>query len=595
MRKRRILSLLLAVAVMATMLVAVPLTASAETVADLTEIPNSVPEIKADDFTASSTAIAANSLSENGYILAGGTALNIVDNVSATIEGIHYTNAFDVKQQITDNVTNNIKNRSFAFKPSDDCTIEIFGRYDTSKTNFRAFRVYSKNINGGGSYVGSEKKTDSNSQDYQYLKCSYKKGESNEPVYVGGDDGNTDAHIYAIKFTWGAIQEVPVSSISVDPEISVSVGETVSINVTFDPPNATNQSVTWEPAENEYFKIQGNSVTGLKKTDAPITVTATSVSESKQATTKITVTPEKVVKGDSGTVDDLQAATTSKIYDVLAKAQAVDAISGKAAYKKDMLYENGELFSAGTDGNQYTKEKSSQDIDGTVNDGNGENPEKGGILLKHGQDEFALKLASGSTVRLYVQGGGSTIRYGTIGTETGITDQNSNKVLAKTKDLANYATDLMAYTNTDKAEKVVYISATGDSFISQIQVIVPPEKGVADSGWYGEAENPNGVIRFLQIFDEETVEEMGIYIVDGADGGIVDTKKISTEDGATIEKLAEAGGFYADIYDISKTSDENTTFYAVPFVKLTGGTVIKAETIDAKVDWDRQVEYTPGN
>ncbi len=685
MRKRRILSLLLAVAVMATMLVAVPLTASANYSDTGSLITWDFGEYSTQNDLSTNvdyhdlTLVGNGSNAASDYVSSAGFHTN--GTSSASSRHIIYTPKFDGTLTVEYKSNNNsATDRWTAIGTSvvTDTTVPdnpaiIASGYTQGSTlktisgELKASTKYYIYCGNGGQTItkltyeyqsGPDIKLDkeeitlppngndtltaelvnTTAQDNK-ITWSIAPERSNKGTISIGDsnDGKTTINIDAAEAQPGDSAAITAKVTGTDfPEPGVSktctvrvanipqsikineenpyvyVGKTTSLTTTVEPADAVYELI-WSVDKNA--TVDNGTVTGGTKGTAKVTV---KVKDHEDVTASVDVDVRNIPRVDGvdannitrfqnnnfkehaeSIVDDLTAAATTKIYDILGEAAkkgyavSETALNGESPYEDGKLYFDKEVAVVGSSNPIYQNNKSTTNIDGST--------QTGGIRVKNRQDVFALKLAAGSTVRVNIHGGGSG-RYGIISSTAGNYSTVIGGETLACEDVSS-KNALVEYTNNTKAEQVIYIAASdnneqkpgGDSFISQIQVIVPPEKGVADSGWYGEAENPNGVIRFLQIFDEETVEEMGIYIVDGADGGIVDTKKISTEDGATIEKLAEAGGFYADIYGISKTSDQETTFYAVPFVKLTGGIVIKAETIDAKVDWDREVEYTPGN
>ncbi len=108
------------------------------------------------------------------------------------------------------------------------------------------------------------------------------------------------------------VEAVKVSSLSLSAGSStVTVGKTLTVNVTIQPENADNKDVTWSVSSgSSYAKVDQNGVvTGLKKGSATIKVTAKDGS-GKSATLKISVEEAGAFAG-SGTKTDPYLISTS--------------------------------------------------------------------------------------------------------------------------------------------------------------------------------------------------------------------------------------------------------------------------------------------
>lgn len=122
-----------------------------------------------------------------------------------------------------------------------------------------------------------------------------------------------------------------------------------------------------------------------------------------------------------------------------------------------------------------------------------------------------------------------------------------------------------------------------------VAIVKNPEFGetATDSGWYTNAQSAKvGVIRFLQAWNGEVVDEYGFYFMD-FDGNILQSSRIfNTEDGDALN------GFYGDLINIpeNETSEEKPV-YAKAYVKIDGVTYLSGDTISGWVDWDTQVIY----
>ena len=83
---------------------------------------------------------------------------------------------------------------------------------------------------------------------------------------------------------------IPVRSISVEPaELTLTVGATETLAVTFDPTNATDKTVTWTTSDEEVATVADGVVTAVGEGTATITVTS---NNGKEATCVVTVIPE---------------------------------------------------------------------------------------------------------------------------------------------------------------------------------------------------------------------------------------------------------------------------------------------------------------
>ena len=155
------------------------------------------------------------------------------------------------------------------------------------------------------------------------------------------------------------------------------------------------------------------------------------------------------------------AATETTTYNLLADALAVEPTSATVVYRGGKLFYDNTIFIAAISnyGLMYYSNKTSYNLDGTK-------AANGGIRVKTNQDVIGIKLAAGATVEANITGGGGSDRYATISTTA---DAAGDLVMSGT--LASYASETVSYTAA--SEQIVYISATGDSFLSQVRVTVP--------------------------------------------------------------------------------------------------------------------------
>ncbi len=604
MRKRRILSLLLAVAVTATMLIAVPLTASAASVTDLTAVPDTITKIV---FGASSydgatqetfaNSTTANSLSDQKHFLVGNN--NKGSNLSTNkrtlkIDGNNhdFTNTYDIKNKANNDISNTDK--ILAFKPSKACWITVYGYYGSDKASaasggyltYRNFEVYHKNKSNSYITGTSTSVNDDNNSYNEYKFYSY----GTDPIYLGADT-KTDAYICMIEFDWTSPAPQGPSEVSVKIKNGSQEAKTAdaylgeSLTLTADvtlPEELENTSVNWSHTGDITCQEDGNNITITATSEnGTASVTATSVQDSsKSATCDITLHKSPRVKGEEGGVEKLVAPTESEIYDLLDEALNTEGEkSGFEPYQKNKIYFNNHVAAVGNDsnnGNAYSN-KTSYDIDETINDGQG-------ISIEQDKFLFAVKLNKGTIIKTMITSTGSSPRHGTISSTQGYEGD-----LAKTVDLdKSPAHGIMSYTAV-KDNDIVYISSSGGCSISQIQVIVPDTtknfgEGKSDSGWYNDAESAKkGVIRFLQQYvGSETVEKYGFYFVN--DKGAVENAVLSEEGEITGQ------GLYADLIDID--SEKGTgKYYAMAFVVIDGD-VYYSDSIPGQVEWGDEYHIT---
>ncbi len=685
MRKRRILSLLLAVAVTVTMLVAVPLTASAATTnfkvedkaysagqsivssseitaefsgavsksggsapavtknsesTSQTKYPYYVPLRGTDENTATKDYVILKITPKKDgklsvYLLATQPISKNNFNIyykDTTANGANVTTTLDNPSSAgekTIEIENAIANHTYAFWQNNTGNFGFVG-FDFVTEDVPIVQTKSLSISGADTLYIQQTANLTATQDEganEEIKWEVEEGGENfvdiDPVtgaVTGKAAGTATIKATATTSNTTATHDITVNKRDAVTELTldrekadVYVGKDINLTASIKPESMQQYyKVEWSAEGTGEPKgeatVSDGKVTGKKAGEVTITAKVTDDEEKPHEAT-CTVTVKDIPKLDGGVSftdesnmkEKLVAAKETNTYNLLKDAEAKGyttdqvALEKESPYEAKHLYYNNEIGIAGSAGNQYNN-KSSVDIDQTT-------PHENGIRLKQSQDEFALKLAPGSTVRVYVKGGGSTERYGTIGTKTGITDQNASEVLAKTGNLANYAEGLMAHTNKTGAEEVVYVSATSDSYISQIQIVVAPKfgDGIADSGYYTVDPDKNeGAIRFLQSFSDNTaVKKFGFLIINGGTGEFepsitADTAtEVASDDTAKIGQIASAGGFYADVTGITYESSDK--YYAKAFVVIddgteTGYTVISEATIKGEVNWERPIE-----
>ena len=91
-------------------------------------------------------------------------------------------------------------------------------------------------------------------------------------------------------FTYGSALDVPINSISLDKSVAnIEVGDTVTLNVVFDPENATDKNITWISSDSSIVLVNNGIVVGVKVgTTTIIAMTA----NGKTATCLVNVSPK---------------------------------------------------------------------------------------------------------------------------------------------------------------------------------------------------------------------------------------------------------------------------------------------------------------
>ena len=654
-KTKRIFSLLLALAVMATMLTALPLTVRASTVSDLKAVSESATYYFVDYTASGTTKISKGSLFAAEYLLAGSGDLSAANNKrSSTINESSYLNCLRIK----DNV-------NIVFKVASACTVTIYGQSHASRvvragtsdrtddvyngssaanTGVFTFDVEGDNVNkpiyinsydttqpdktgGGDLYLAgitfeikpvvqtpSVKFNSSSanialdgSLDLSTLlttsnlgsaEITYSIVSGSEFVSLEGSTVTANAQGTATVKASATVDDVeysdtieivsgyaPVTALEITPEsATIYYTKSVQLSTEATPSNATDTTVIWKSSDDSIATVDSSGKVTAKSKKGSATITATSVDgPSAQATITVTNNPY-VTSSGARSESELVAPTKTVVMDLVAAAEAVGYKKG-CAFDQLPPYLNGygffdnAIMPVGTDGgNAYYGSKTSVNLDETTNDG--------GILIKLEQEVIAVKIGAGSTIKVPIKSGGGGDRYGTISSASG-----SDGDLYKSTSLANYGEDVMTYTNNTGADQIVYLSATGDSFIAQIQVIVPPTFGATDTdkGFYYDADVSTklGVIRFFQEVAASGVENYGFYILDSK--GETEKAVITPE----AEKVTELVGIYADLYGIPETDESKATnYYMKAFVTIGGETYVAPSAVYTTPDFEREVEYT---
>ncbi len=608
MRKRRILSLLLAVAVTATMLVAVPLTASAaeseETYNELEPIPTNIEYMSfagtqptsAPDYDVAPTPSPAienihmerffiksseHLYSENKYLRGYKNGIEQGTNREITIDSQKYKfpQTLLVKADSSSDITGS--NKVIALKTAAKCGITV---YCSTDNPINAYDVETKKS------IGEDvSKNEVGNNQYNAI---YFYTEANKVIKLGGN-GSGDTRICMIKFDWNAQPPAEITEVSVDiyngpnkvEALDIYNGEpiTLTAKVTL-PKDKTDETVEWTHEGNITCQKEGNNITVTAKADSETaTITATSKADKNQsATCTLTLHKSPRVAGENGDENSLEVPTKSETYDLLKTARETGGEgSGYEPYQKGYLYFDKHVAALGSNkGNAFTG-KTSHDIDGNENNGQG-------IAIEQAKSMFAVKLNTGMTVQTMVTATGTNSdgsgRYGTISSESGYSGDLAKTIEFK-KSGATYG--LMSYTSTEN-NKVVYISATGGCAISQIQVIVPDSgttfgDGTTDTGKYTDGGATKGVIRFLQEYlGDGSVDSFGMYFIDAK--GDVSKAKIEGSGKLT-------NGIIADLYDIADQTPD--TYSAMAYVVVDGETIWSKPINGSIADWNsvKEIKY----
>ncbi|MGN0181344.1 MAG: Ig domain-containing protein [Candidatus Ornithomonoglobus sp.] len=381
----------------------------------------------------------------------------------------------------------------------------------------------------------------------------------NKPTYIWADN---NVGVYAITFT-------PSSSgggTNPDPdpepaEVSVSLDQTAlslytkeSKTLTATVTGATDTSVTWSTENKDIAEVTNGVVKGGAIV-GETTITATSVEDpTKSATCTVTVIQAPSLAGTAGTVENLVAATETTTYNFLTEvtSNVSPLISENAVYNADNLYFNNEVYvvgGMGYNGLLYYSNKTTSNLDGTT--------QKGGIRLKAGQDVFAVKLAAGATIEVPVYGGGGSDRYAQAATDSAFTDVVAITASIGTTNGSNPLT--LSYTNETGAEQVVYITATGDSFFSQVKVTVP------------EAPAPTSLTGTV------TALEDGTFSGDAYEGAAKAFTVSFSPEGKTITAVKVASASDENLYE-EKTGLSITTTGGIVFGIITTNTAATADS-----------------
>ncbi len=231
-------------------------------------------------------------------------------------------------------------------------------------------------------------------------------------------------------------------------------------------------------------------------------------------------------------------------------------------------------------------------------------------------DQFRLKVTKPGNYNIFILGindRNTKLTFKKLGSESPITmtSNQSQGTVAQAQETGKESSQSILYFNFSEPVKLdegfytVYIEKGTGGYYTNFVALgfseVPPtgelNEGVSDSGWYDTQDAAKvGVIRFLQQYSGDNVTEYGFYIVRGGDGTVVDQTKTTVSSETDISKMIESGGFFTDVDGITENNEESdVTYYAKAFVKFGDSDVVSSKSIEGKVNWNRQIDYTPDN
>ncbi len=572
MRKSRILSLLLAVAVMATMLIAVPLTASAAS-EPVTWDPSQYEQqidgvVDPPEMTV-------------GEVL----TVDPLDNRDSAAEDDN-----DAWKKGTDTVTGitgagNPKPSGYNGNPSEtnipasgtvlkvsvakDGKLKFTMSVGNGTRQLTGYILEVKNGDSTGTYVAT------------YTNQSTTEKHKWEPEI----DAKAGYYYYAFvpgsKSTFGTITFTPATddpTFTIEPESAdIQIGKSQDVSVTVrNYKTYTASDVTWTPSDSE--KVQVSKGEG----GTPVTI---SVTDKAQANEQLTVeaklpddanAPAKTFTINVKEADKLNPVSESTTW-------TFDAIGGGSniTYSDNVFVgENNTLLIRAT-----SKKPIRIDIgeEKTVRDGKVQHylNFQGGPSSGNTDRVAEIMPAVAGTITVY----GNTSHSGSGNRNLHI--KQGEKTIDGTAD-----TDNINFSLVVKANELVQIYGSGGGtnvyavYFDPINVFGTTTG--TESGYYTEGDvektaddSAKGVIRFFQSFEGDTsVEEYGFYFLNSKQGSVVDgyANKASEQGTVNINTLP---GMYGDLVEI-QYDHFGTTYYALPFVKI-GGEIVYGTPISGSV------------
>ena len=618
-RKTKILSLILAITVVTTMIMAVPFTASA-----------------AENDGYAEWIIYGEKASTSKYYTTYNKSENVTDpTYTAKYDDASVTTLQDFKYTSCKGDRVTIPAGSMhAAKLNTGFTMTINTKLSSDNSTFDSYDlviVYASRYANKPTTITVNENSDK--QENMILDdtiCAHKfKDMKADQVTIKPSDGEGRLYYVGIKY------KVPSDTPSIEiPEQSynVPVGESVAIE--YDTDNLT-EELTWESSDS-CAKVENGVVEGVSTGEAKITARANDIEKSCQVyvseskTVYITIglgisnakiqkesggEPEALTSGakimDYGKYkitydlsapktylpdiesDEFQVGTGTKpVLALNSKNNEIESVSFgpevyNAMYGKTIVWgvEDQKWYPASMHEINSLQQKNIVLIAGAVK-GNTEDSDvymtvQGGKLsgardaasqgtFQINKDTIlSIPVVSGSKISVKNDAGDNKATY-TLGTKSN-----------QTGDVTNYDPS-----SAEVEQGYVELKVTVNGFLAYIELTTPAspitwDKGVTDSGYYNDENGKKGVIRFLQGYSG-TAESYGFYLLDKESKIIVGSKIEGTED------INNADGIYADLINIEANNSD--LYYMKAFV-VVDGKEIWGPAFGGKVDdWEKEVE-----
>ena len=576
MRKRRILSLLLAVAVMATMLVAVPLTASAAVDTSNANVYSSSKTFvfteedykAADPETGIFEHAAKNTETELNNGLRFYSSDKTDDNQASKITKVEVGDEEGYSYRF-EGYNGDTGKSCLVFKVAAPGKVTVKAKKKADVTDTRQMRIT----------VGSDYKDfDMTSSLAEYSVDVTGSVEKPTPIYITSRSSKFDVYIYEIRYEVAA--DAHDTLIKVPETITVYPGSAAAITATMQnfSSNTKIENTNWSIEGSESgVTINETGAYGLVSVDKNVTAP-------KEVKIKASLTdadaPETVkeatctVKIETGTptekaswTSDGKSAVTANHYLIYNDDVSVNTLFGVSVSSKVDFPEYGLNVSginvrhSGTDSDLLTEYSG-----GTV------------IVVKPKKDialELKYRRSDNNKDYNYESGNKKDI-------EIFESSDLSNAIKADTYALSSAESEsngthyrACASTYSLNADKTYFIGALNRTAVLaeisySIDGVIGYGKSDTDSGIYYTGNDKvggtkYGIIRFLQQYTGENVTEYGYYFVDQY-GAIVKNVKMS----GTETTVTEKGGFSGDLTGIPNENLEDQ-FYAVPYVCISEG------------------------
>ncbi len=566
MRKRRILSLLLAVAVMATMLVAVPLTASAAGTSEFVVQESTSGNV--DDKLINDNNLVVTVKINN--IALGSYAHNYGDSIDAkkSIQ-VRSNDAPSAEQQYGTSYNTTTSTLALNVKNPGKLTLYYRRQNDqgaSDKTQFTAGDAKDVKVSqpGEATHITGVLTHETPSEGYAYGYQTFTLGKGDYVIWATG----STIQLNAIRFE-------PSQIFAVDPsEVAVKAGDTTDINITISGyEGKTAENVTWSIPEEYNGKINVENKPGENKATVSVLEGAEDMAGH---TATITAT-----LGDTGATAELKVEILPASSDTLVPVYE----------STKFTFEEFDTVSSTTE--TLINKKQNMKV----------NPGTDGVGIVEGETTLANQ--DKVSKHLDLKGSGGTDKRSveiTPGVDGAVTVYAAHGNASETRTLnieQNGKTEGLSLTGKNViGNKTVYVTAgqpvyiySGRSGINVYAIYFEPAPKFGDksydSGYYynGDDEsetNKRGVIRFFQGFAGKNVEDYGFVFIDGdANSTNYYANKISG--GKKDFSTESLEGFYGTVKDIVISSPE--TIYAKAFVTINGATFF-GDTITGEVSGD---------